>query len=96
MKTQQKDLQQMIRSTYNRYLARFLYYGRTVNSTMLTALSSIASAQAKPTEATMANVKHFLDYAATHQNAVLMYHASNMVLVIHSNASYLSEPKARS
>jgi hypothetical protein len=31
----------------------FLYYGRTVDSTMLTALSAIASAQAKPTEETM-------------------------------------------
>ncbi len=75
-------------------LGTFLYFGHAVNSTMLTALSSIASAQAKPTEATMANVKHFLDYAATHQNAVLRYHASNMVLVIHSDASYLSKPKA--
>jgi hypothetical protein len=63
---------------------------------MLTALSSILSAQAKPTKATMASVKLFLDYAATHPHAVLTYHASNMVLVIHSNASYLSKPKARS
>jgi hypothetical protein len=61
---------------------------------MLTALSSIASAQAEPTEATMANVKHFLNYAATHQNAVLTYHTSDMVLVIHSNASYSSKQKA--
>ncbi len=72
-------------------LGTFLYYGHAVNSIMLTALSSIASAQAEPTEATMANDKHFLDYVATHQNAVLTYHASNMVLVIHSNASYLSK-----
>jgi hypothetical protein len=57
--------------------------------------SSIAFAQAKPTKATMASVKLFLDYAATHQQAVLTYHASNMVLVIHSDASYLSKPKAR-
>ncbi len=73
-----------------------MYYGRTVNSTMLTALSSITSAQAKPTKATMASVTLFLDYAATHQHTVLTYHTSNMVLVIHSNASYLSKPKAHS
>jgi hypothetical protein len=37
----------------------------------------------------------FLNYAATHQDAVLMYHASNMVLVVHSGgASYLNKPKA--
>ncbi len=31
----------------------FLYYGHAVNSTVLTALSAIASAQAEPTEDTM-------------------------------------------
>ncbi len=87
-KDDKKYIQQVLRT--------FLYYGRTVNSTMLTALSSITSAQAKPTEETMANVKLLPDYAATHQDAVLMYHASNMVLVVHSNASYLRKPKARS
>ena len=63
---------------------------------MLTALSSIAFTQAKPTEETMANIKLFLDYAASHQDAILTYQASDMVLIVHSNASYLSEPKARS
>jgi len=63
---------------------------------MLTTLSSIASTQAEPTEETMANTKLFMDYAATHQDAIITYRASNMVLVVHSDASYLSEPKARS
>ncbi len=74
----------------------FLYYGCAVDSTMLTALSAIASAQAEPTEETMTRCKHFLDYAATHQDAILTYKSSNMVLVIHSDASYLSKPKAQS
>jgi hypothetical protein len=30
------------------------------------------------------------------EDAVLSHHASNMVLAVHSNASYLGEPKARS
>ncbi len=33
---------------------------------------------------------------ASQEEAVLIYKASNMVLAIHSNALYLSEPKARS
>jgi hypothetical protein len=74
----------------------FLYYRRAVDSTMFTALSAIASAQAEPTEETMERCKLFLDYAATHQDAIITYHASDMVLVVHSDASYLSEPKARS
>ncbi len=74
----------------------FLYYGRGIDSTMLTALSAIASAQAKPTEKTMTRCKQFLNYTATHQDAILTYKISNMVLIIHSDASYLSKPKARS
>ena len=61
---------------------------------MLTALSAIASAQAEPTEETMTHCKQFLDYAATHQDAILTYKASSMVLVVHSDVSYLRKPKA--
>ena len=44
----------------------------------------------------MANTKLFMDYAATHQDSIITYRASDMVLIVHSDASYLSEPKARS
>ena len=37
-----------------------------------------------------------LDYAAYQEEAVLTYRASEMILSIHSDASYLSESKARS
>jgi hypothetical protein len=49
-----------------------------------------------PTENTMKKCKQFLDYAATQEDAVITYRKSDMVLAIHSDASYLSEPKARS
>jgi hypothetical protein len=42
----------------------------------------------------MALCKQFLDYMASQDEAVLIYKASDMVLVVHSNASYISEPKA--
>ncbi len=32
----------------------------------------------------------------TQEGAILTYHASGMVLAIHSNASHLSKPKSRS
>jgi hypothetical protein len=44
----------------------------------------------------MVRCKQFLDYAAAHQDAVLTYKRSNIVLVVHSDASYLREPKAQS
>jgi hypothetical protein len=87
-KEEKKYIQQVI--------GTFLYYGQAVDSTMLTTLSSIASTQAKPTKETMNNTKLFLDYAASHQDTIITYQASKMVLVVHSNASYLSKPKARS
>jgi hypothetical protein len=63
---------------------------------MLVALSAIATEQGTPTENTIRRVYQFLDYAATHPEAVVTYKASNMVLAIHSDASFLSEPKSRS
>jgi hypothetical protein len=71
-----------------------LYYGRAVNSTILVGLSSLAAAQAKPTQQTLSLVKWLLDYAATNPDAILTYIKSNMLLAVHSNASYLSKPSA--
>ena len=63
---------------------------------MFTALSALASKQAAPTEKTMQKCLQFLDYAASQEDAIVTYRASNMRLGIHSNALYLSEPKAQS
>ncbi len=74
----------------------FLFSARAVDGTMLTPLSALASKQASPMELTMEKCLQFLDYAATQDDTVLTYKASNTILAIHSNASYLSEPKAQS
>jgi hypothetical protein len=74
----------------------FLFLTRAVDSTMLTLLSALASEQATPTEKTMQKCLQFLDYAASQDDAIVTYRASDMKLAIHSDASYLSEPKARS
>jgi hypothetical protein len=37
-----------------------------------------------------------LDYLATHMDATIRYHAYDMILYIHSDASYLSVSNARS
>ncbi len=74
----------------------FLFLARGVNGSLLPALSALASQQANTTEQTLALFKQFLDYMTSQDKAVLTYKASNMVLAIHSNASYLSKPKAHS
>ena len=60
------------------------------------ALSAIAAQQSAPTEETLAHVNQFLDYMWTHPDAKIRYRASDMILNVHTDASYLSAPKARS
>eukprot|EP00957_Ditylum_brightwellii_P095062 7239939-Ditylum_brightwellii.AAC.1 len=47
-------------------------------------------------ENTTAEIVHLLNYAAAHLDAILLYHASSMVLCIHSDALFMSKPKAHS
>ena len=75
---------------------KFLYYGRAVDSTLLTPISAIASQQANPTEETLQQTQQLLDYIATQEEAIITYSASDMTLAVHSDAGYLNEPKARS
>jgi hypothetical protein len=74
----------------------FLYYARAVDSTMLMALSRFASQQSHATEQLFNDVQRFLQYACTWPIAILVYRASDMRLMVQSDASYLSEPNARS
>ena len=74
----------------------FLYYARAVDPTMLPALNELGSQQANPTARTAQLIAQFLDYAATHQDAVIRYTPSDMILHVHSDASYLSVINSRS
>ena len=77
-------------------IVTFLHCNFSVDPTMLVALSAIASSQEAPAEARMDKEKYFLYYAASHPDAILSCSASDMVLAAHSDAFYLTEPKARS
>jgi hypothetical protein len=59
--------------------------------TVLMALSSIAVKQTKATEKTMGRCIQLLDYLATNEMVKIRFHTSNMILNIHSDASYLLE-----
>jgi hypothetical protein len=73
-----------------------MYYARAVDLTTLVALSSIAAEQTTATENTEQKIRHLMDYLYTHKDATVRFHASDMILNIHSDASYLSESRARS
>jgi hypothetical protein len=73
-----------------------LYYAQAVDPMLLAVLSTIAARQSKGAQA-MANVCHqLLNYAATHPNAGLQYHACDMILAVHTDTSYLSKAGGKS
>ena len=74
----------------------FQYYARATDTTIPVALSEIATQQSKATKSTEARVQQFLDYMSTHPEAKIRYWASDMVLNVHSDASYLTAPNGRS
>jgi hypothetical protein len=67
-----------------------LYYARAVNPTVLMPLNDIAMEQTKATEKMQAATNQLLDYLVTNPDATIRYHASDMILHIHSDSSYLS------
>ncbi len=73
-----------------------MYYAQAADMTVLMALSTIAADQTKVTKRTMERCTQLLDYLAHNADAKVRFHASDMILNIHSEASYLSEAKARS
>ncbi|CAM9543425.1 unnamed protein product, partial [Ectocarpus fasciculatus] len=77
-------------------IGTFLWYCRVLDFTGLVALGQLAQALAHPTENTLVAAHHLLQYFATYPSASVTYRASGMILRIHSDASYLSEPNAGS
>jgi hypothetical protein len=73
-----------------------LYYARAVEPTVLMPLNDIATEQTKATGKTQAATNQLLDYLATHPDATIRYHASDMILHIHSGDYYLSVSNAHS
>jgi hypothetical protein len=58
-------------------------------------LNDIATEQTTATKKTKTAADQLLDYLDTHPDATIRFHASDMILHIHSDASYLSVSKAR-
>ncbi|GAX19836.1 hypothetical protein FisN_11Lu298 [Fistulifera solaris] len=77
-------------------LGTLLYYACAVDCSLLPAVGTLATQQAHATEHTVEAITQLLNYCATHPDATIRFQASDMILHIESDASYLSETKARS
>jgi hypothetical protein len=82
--------------TIQKVTGSVLYYTRAVDPTVLMPLNDIATEQTKATEKTQAATNQLLDYLATHPDAGIRYHVSDIILHIHSDTSCLSVSNARS
>jgi hypothetical protein len=82
--------------TIQRVTGSVLYYARAVDPTVLMPLNDIAKEQTNATERTQAAKNQMFDYLETHPDITIRYHASDMILHIHSDASYISVSNARS
>jgi hypothetical protein len=60
------------------------------------SLNDIATEQTKASENPQSATNQLLDHLATYPDAAIRYHASGMILHIHSDTSYLSVSNARS
>ena len=65
----------------------FQYCCIAINNIILVVLGDISAKQSVSTANTTARADHLLDYIASNPNATIFYHASGMVLFIHSDAS---------
>jgi hypothetical protein len=59
-------------------------------------INVLASEQSNATEVTADKVIKLLNYCNTNPDTKIRYHASEMILHIHRDASYLSENEAKS
>jgi hypothetical protein len=73
-----------------------LYYARAVDATILPAVCALACEQAAPTLATMVAAERLLGYVAKFPLATIIFLPSDMLLLAHSDASYLSRTNSGS
>lgn len=74
----------------------FLYYARAIGYDYMTTVCKFSSKQAKPTLAVWEEFLHFLNYAHTWSESKLVFKASDMILILDADVSYLSEDGAKS
>jgi hypothetical protein len=80
-------------------MGTLLYYARAIDPTLVMPINVLAPEQSNTTEVTEVTadkVINLLNYCYTHPETNIRYHASDRILHIHNDASYLSENEAKS
>ena len=77
-------------------IGTLLFYARAIDSTILNAIGEFATEQSQATKSTMDKLSQLLNYCAAHPDVTVRFTASDMILAVESDASYLSVVKGRS
>ena len=65
-----EELDENNQEILHKIVRKFLYYDRAIDPAMLMALNSLASVQTNPTIETARQITQFLNYSATHPDAI--------------------------
>ena len=79
---------------FQKITVTILYYSIAVDTTILVDLGSIAASQLKTTKNTATDIVQLMEYKVTHPYTTMCYQAKDMILWVHSDASYNSKPKS--
>ncbi len=74
----------------------FLYYSRTLDFRIATAVNSLSSRQSKPTEEVEQAATRLLQFLSTYSKFSITYRKSSMRLITHADASHHSKSHSRS
>jgi hypothetical protein len=78
------------------FIGGALYYARAVGYDYYPAVNMLASAQSTGTAKVWHDFLHFTNFAATWPDCSIVFKASDMILILDADVSYLSESGARS
>jgi hypothetical protein len=73
-----------------------LYYARAVDPTLIMPINVLASEQSTAINVTSDKVIKLFNSVNTHPESKIRYHSSDIILHMHSDASYLSEDESKS
>ena len=66
-----QELDEYNQKRLQKIVGKLLYYARSIDPTMLMSLNSLAAVQTKPKTETTKQITPFLNYSATHQDAII-------------------------
>ena len=78
-----EELDENNQKRIHKIIGKFLYYARDIDTTMFMTLNSLVVVHTKPTIETSKHITKFLNYSATHPDAVKEYRKSVIILRIY-------------